>query len=1376
MAATMSNKKDDKDPASQDRAAASRRPLGRRVLRGIGWSLATLLLAVALLLAGLWWWMGSSQSLAFVLTQVARYMPAGQTLESSEVTGSLRAGGRIGALRWQSDTLAVEVKDATIGWQLSALWQRRQLKLGEVHAALIAIEPRGPKEKDEKPLEPLEQLVLPLNIELPFRVDTLRWAGPPVVEATGLAGSYRYQDGQHQLDVQGVDLADGHYGAKVALQGAAPMALEARVDGRVRAPMGQDRNIDVLAWVSAKGTLSGAEARLDVQAELAPADNSAEAPMQAQLRAAIAPWQSQPVLSADAQLRNVDLARLLPEAPVTQLTGEVHAGPDSAVGALAWQGSVDLRNGVPGPWDEGKLPIEKVQARALFDGHAWTLPQAEVHAGGGRIEASGNWRPAPEPWKARADVRGVRPGELHTQLAGAPINGQLSAEQREGGRIDFALDLKAQGGAGAAAARDSLEGLRIDRVTARGQWQEPLLILQSLRVQAAGAELEGQLRARPVEQSGEGRLQLKLPGAQAQLQADMAPAKGKGQLKTQLADIAALQQWIERLPGLEKVFGGMALQGNATLDAHWTGGWQTLQQRLAAPEIPAARGSAEPTLKASLGVPRLALRQKKNGNGGGNGEPDWQLRGLRAELDGSLARARLELDGEALSAQQQITLKLQGSGGLERARQWRAEIASLRAQLRPNTSKPPAPWSLELQRPLAATIRSSSNASALQVDGSGGAATLTGPAPGTVRVDWEPTRFSQSGPPDKRAVRLQSKGRLQGLPLAWAQALGPGTLRDMGVSGDLVFEGDWDVDASDQLRAKVRLARASGDIRVQAGEAAMVRKLRSTGTGTASEITTDAGADGRDAPSTPAGLRQAVLQVDAEGQQLRASLVWDSERAGRVLAEASTQLAQAAGGWSWPEDAPLAGNVQASLPQLGVWSVLAPPGWRIGGTLDAKVALSGSRKAPRWNGQLAADQLSLRAAVEGIDLKDGRLRASLAGNRLALQEFTLKGGPGSKVRIPGRSGNLSTRASETGSDGGSFSLRGDASWGEAAPAGTSGIRMDMRGEVRSLRVLVRSDRQVTLSGDLQARLDEGQIQLRGKLRTDRGVIILPAETAPSLGPDVMVQSKAKARAEAQAAAKRREQEESEEQKVTQPSTAKPLDVRLSLDLGDDFAVQGHGITTRLAGELEISASGAGNPPRVTGEVRTVRGVYRAYGQQLDVETGIARFNGPAENPQLDVLAIRPNITQRAGVQISGTANAPRVKLYSEPPLSDAETLSWVMLGRASAANGGEAILMQQAALALLGKLGADSSGGNLASRFGLDEIGFKGASSNGEVQDSAVTLGKRLSKDFYVTYERSLAGTLGTFYIFYDLTQRLTLRGQAGEHYGADLIYTIKYD
>ena len=78
--------------------------------------------------------------------------------------------------------------------------------------------------------------------------------------------------------------------------------------------------------------------------------------------------------------------------------------------------------------------------------------------------------------------------------------------------------------------------------------------------------------------------------------------------------------------------------------------------------------------------------------------------------------------------------------------------------------------------------------------------------------------------------------------------------------------------------------------------------------------------------------------------------------------------------------------------------------------------------------------------------------------------------------------------------------------------------------------------------------------------------------------------------------------------------------------------------------------------------------------------------------------------------------------------------------------------------------------------MGLDEIGFKGPGSGGELRESAVTLGKRLSSDFYVTYESSLTGMLGTLYIFYDLTQRLTLRGQAGQLSAMDLIYTVKYD
>jgi translocation and assembly module TamB len=192
----------------------------------------------------------------------------------------------------------------------------------------------------------------------------------------------------------------------------------------------------------------------------------------------------------------------------------------------------------------------------------------------------------------------------------------------------------------------------------------------------------------------------------------------------------------------------------------------------------------------------------------------------------------------------------------------------------------------------------------------------------------------------------------------------------------------------------------------------------------------------------------------------------------------------------------------------------------------------------------------------------------------------------------------------------------------------------------------------------------------------------------------------------------------------------------------------------------------------------VRGSYKAYGQQLDIEQGLLRFAGPYDNPALDLLAIRPNLSQRVGVQISGTALSPRVRLYAEPDLPDADKLAWLVLGRGAATGGAESAVLQQAALALLGGNGKGLSGG-LAEALGLDELSVRGAASSADgstTTGATVTVGKRLSRNFYVAYERSLAGTLGTFSIFYDLSRRLTLRAQTGEQSAVDLIFTVPYD
>jgi translocation and assembly module TamB len=299
-----------------------------------------------------------------------------------------------------------------------------------------------------------------------------------------------------------------------------------------------------------------------------------------------------------------------------------------------------------------------------------------------------------------------------------------------------------------------------------------------------------------------------------------------------------------------------------------------------------------------------------------------------------------------------------------------------------------------------------------------------------------------------------------------------------------------------------------------------------------------------------------------------------------------------------------------------------------------------------------------------------------------------------------------------------------------------------------------------LSGHIDAKRDASGTVVNGKLHIDQALIVLPEQGTPKLGNDVVVRNAA-------APITRKEAKEVEESAKT-PS--QKVQVAVDIDLGSDFHLRGAGVDTRLRGTLAVSGESV-TQPRIVGTITAAGGEYRAYGQHLEIERGLIRFTGSPENPSLDVLAIRPNITQRVGVQVSGTALNPFVQLYSEPDMPDAEKLAWLVTGRAAPATGAESALVQQAALALL----ASRSGGGgtgIAQKIGLDELSFSRQGAEGP----SVTLGKRFGQHVYAAYERGLSGAMGTLYIFYDISRKLTVRAQAGERQAVDLIYTFTFD
>jgi len=375
---------------------------------------------------------------------------------------------------------------------------------------------------------------------------------------------------------------------------------------------------------------------------------------------------------------------------------------------------------------------------------------------------------------------------------------------------------------------------------------------------------------------------------------------------------------------------------------------------------------------------------------------------------------------------------------------------------------------------------------------------------------------------------------------------------------------------------------------------------------------------------------------------------------------------------------------------------------------------------------VTGSQLSVRNFLQGVNVREGDVAIRLRGTTAEIERFTAKAGNGS------------------------LALEGNASLGEAPKA-------VLRLKADQFQLLGRVDRRIVSSGNGRLQLDAKSLAFDGEFKVDEGLIDFTRSDAPTLSDDVeVVRADTRLRGDAGTGA-------------AQVGRAVALDVRVGL--GDKLRLRGRGLDTGLAGELRITSPGG--RLAINGTVRAVDGTYAAYGQKLAIDRGVITFNGAIENPRLDIEATRPNLDVRVGVAVVGSATNPRVRLFSEPELSEIDKLSWLVMGRASDGLGRtDTALLQRAALALLAGEGGGPTD-QLTKAIGLDEIGVR--QSDGEVRETIVSLGKQLSRRWYVGYERGLNATTGNFQLIYRIARRFTLRAQSGEDNSLDLIWTWRW-
>jgi len=409
---------------------------------------------------------------------------------------------------------------------------------------------------------------------------------------------------------------------------------------------------------------------------------------------------------------------------------------------------------------------------------------------------------------------------------------------------------------------------------------------------------------------------------------------------------------------------------------------------------------------------------------------------------------------------------------------------------------------------------------------------------------------------------------------------------------------------------------------------------------------------------------------------------------------------------------PLSGDFRLAGLDVSVVRPFVPMVERLAGQLNGTGRLSGTLLAPQVNGNLM---------LSGGEVSGAELPVSLEG--LSLQALIA----GEQVQLVGdwRSG-----------EAGRGQLRGNLTWGQA-------LGMDLRLQGQQLPVTVEPYATLEVAPDLTLRLVDDKLAVTGKVQVPKGTITvreLPPSTVKVSEDTVIV---------------------GHQTEEGTPPMAMAMDI--DVEVGQDkLSFSGFGLTANLLGHVHI-----GDNLDTRGELSLADGRYRAYGQRLTIRRARLLFAGPIDQPYLDIEAIRKVDDVIAGIRLTGNAEQPATKVFSEPAMSQEQALSYLVLGRPLGASGEDSNMLAEAALGL-GLAGSAGITGSLASSLGIDDFQLD---TEGSGTTTSVVASGNLTEKLSLRYGVGVFEPANTIALRYKLSKKVYLEAASGLASSLDIFY-----
>lgn len=523
---------------------------------------------------------------------------------------------------------------------------------------------------------------------------------------------------------------------------------------------------------------------------------------------------------------------------------------------------------------------------------------------------------------------------------------------------------------------------------------------------------------------------------------------------------------------------------------------------------------------------------------------------------------------------------------------------------------------------------------------------------------------------------------------------------------------------------------------------------------------------------------KADLDFNRENASL--SLDIEADEFGQVTANLALPVQQnpVSKSWGIATNKKMQGAVAASFTELNWLGPMISGGVRTSGYGQVAMAVAGTVDQPDVTGRLFAMNLNIFQLDQGVRLEDGNVVVDFTTDHAQIDtlEFTVYN------RLPPR-----RYIEELGPlIQGNGKVKAEGVWN------LTGLNGEIRLSMDRVPLLQRPDRWMMVNSTVivQQPSVEGQpLKIRGEVDTLGAYFEMPESGPQTLGDDVFIQGRSELAGQ-----------------------GLPIDLQLRANLGERFYVNAEGLRSRLEGGLRlvmlegVGGSGqrrSGRRLSATGTIQTVSGTYRAYGQDLSIERGVVNFQGPLDNPGLNVRAVRKGVAVEAGVEVTGTAQRPKVSLVSEPAVPDSEKLSWMILGRGSGSADRDSTLLLTAAAAIFGDED-ESTTRKIAKSIGIDDLSLStgsltaadsravgskvaiapGADASANVIGSddpllsqrIVSLGKRFSDRVYLSFDQSVTTAASILKLNYQYSRKLSFIARAGADNAVDVLYQFSFD